>query len=117
MSQINENYKQVLAAKLTNIDMENLMENDPEEMESLKQEVKVGSPAEKSDEETQENNESSLQQQIEQMSLHQQMEQEILDKVLKSYRKARPYGERKPITKKEKQKKKAKRRMVKKSKR
>ena len=79
-------------------------------------EVKAGSPAEKSDEETQENNESSLQQQIEQMSLHQRMEQEILDKVLKSYRKARPYGERKPITKKEKQKKKAKRRMVKKSK-
>ena len=79
-------------------------------------EVNAGSPAEKSDEETQENNESSLQQQIEQMSLHQRMEQEILDKVLKSYRKARPYGERKPITKKEKQKKKAKRRMVKKSK-
>ena len=113
MSQINENYKQVLAAKITNL----YMENDPEEMESLKQEVKVGSPAEKSDEETQDNNESSLQQQIEQLSPHQQMEQEILDKVLKSYRKARPYGERKPITKKEKQKKKAKRRMVKKSKR
>ena len=70
-------------------------------------EVKAGSPAEKSDEETQEQNK---------LSLHQQMEQEILDKVLKSYRKARPYGERKPITKKEKQKKKAKRRMVKKSK-
>ena len=83
----------------------------PDEME-----VKAGSLAEKSDDETQENNESSLQQQIEQMSLHQRMEQEILDKVLKSYRKARPYGERKPITKKEKQKKKAKRRMVKKSK-
>ena len=74
----------------------------PDEME-----VKAGSPAEKSDEETQEQNE---------LSLHQRMEQEILDKVLKSYRKARPYGERKPITKKEKQKKKAKRRMVKKSK-
>ena len=70
-------------------------------------EVKAGSPAEKSDEETQEQNK---------LSLHQRMEQEILDKVLKSYRKARPYGERKPITKKEKQKKKAKRRMVKKSK-
>jgi hypothetical protein len=70
-------------------------------------EMKADSPAEKSDEETQENNE---------LSLHQQMEQEILDRVLKSYRKARPYGERKPITKKEKQKKKAKRRMVKKSK-
>lgn len=70
-------------------------------------EVKADSPAEKSDKETQEQNE---------LSLHQQMEQEILDRVLKSYRKARPYGERKPITKKEKQKKKAKRRMVKKSK-
>ena len=85
------------------------MEDKMTEVISLpgEMEVKAGSPAEKSDEETQEQNK---------LSLHQQMEQEILDKVLKSYRKARPYGERKPITKKEKQKKKAKRRMVKKSK-
>jgi hypothetical protein len=69
-------------------------------------ELKADSPAEKSDEETQENNESSLHQQIEQLSLHQQMEQEILDRVLKSYRKARPYGERKPITKKRSKRKK-----------
>lgn len=85
------------------------MEDKMTEVISLpgEMDVKVDSPAEKTDEETQVQNE---------LSLHQQMEQEILDRVLKSYRKARPYGERKPITKKEKQKKKAKRRMVKKSK-